>query len=475
MHFRVSLLALCLLTVSGCGDCSSTSGNGPDSPAPLPLLAKSWGAAQQLSAPIVTPGSYTPVVATDSEGNALAVWTDAENVFNGLSTISVSRSVWASRFTVGSGWSLPQQLFTGSTWVIEPRVSMDPDGHAMVAATGQFGNGMQTVVIRFDPQSGWTSQELAPLGCNYIPAMTTGGNAIVYWVEYTPAFPTPVSEVWARTYDVVTGWGAEELVGPSGGWALYSSIAASPDGTAVLVWEEYDGTRTEVLSAHFNGDSWIGPLAMDPPDGYNAGNTGTYLGPPAAMDAQGNGLTVWLQEEEAYLGGQMTRAGVWARRYVSGVGWQAPVKLDTVFSTQARNPSIAMSDDGSAIVTWDEPDSTAVNLNPTRIWTNRYTPAGGWGGPVPHNVGMFSQSGMDAEGNVHLVYMDFTYTSNAVYSVWSMQFKNATGWGQAVEIDGTWTKAAYHSIAISAGGTVTSVWQQPLLNNSQVIGANRFD
>lgn len=470
MNLNLWPLGFCLIAFSGCHDCSTTSGSADAPAAPLPVPPPAWGAAEQVAGTIVSPGAYSPDVATDSKGNAIVVWFEGVDVFNGFASIPMSREVWANRFTVGVGWSGPVKIIDG-TWVLEPKVAMDEEGNALVLASGQFGNGWELVAVRYDPQSGWQEQDVLSVQGAFRPAMTSGGDAIIAWLENTGQYPMGISEVWAGRYVAGAGLQGAQRIGPADGYALTASIAATPDGTAMVVWPEYDGTRTDLWAARFDGTAWDSPESIEPAGGFNAGNPLTSDLPPVVLDGDGNAFAARVQEDEAFAA-QNTRSSIWVNRFVPGTGWGNPIKLDTVVSTVARNPTLAVNADGTALVAWDEPDGPSA-LYPTRIWTSRFTPQAGWIGPVSLELGWSPRAGMDPDGRAVVLYMDFSQVM-VDWSVWAIHHKPATGWGEAVQIDGALVDGFSQVVAVSPKGMITVAWQQPLVGGFSVC-ANRFD
>ncbi|HJW30229.1 MAG TPA: hypothetical protein VJ508_13395, partial [Saprospiraceae bacterium] len=70
-------------------------------------------------------------------------------------------------------------------------------------------------------------------------------------------------------------------------------------------------------------------------------NDDNNYGPALAMDANGNTIAVWTQDDG-------TRHNIWANRYVAGVGWGTAGPIESNDGDN-DNPQIAMDGNGNAI------------------------------------------------------------------------------------------------------------------------------
>jgi hypothetical protein len=87
-----------------------------------------WSAAAPLSA--VSPPSFGANIdiAFDVRGNALAVWEQSDGTHD---------SVWASRYTEAAGWSAPVMIGHAANGdAVGPQIAIDANGNA-VAVWGQ--------------------------------------------------------------------------------------------------------------------------------------------------------------------------------------------------------------------------------------------------------------------------------------------------------------------------------------------------
>ena len=197
---------------------------------------RSWSAA--ISLDNSSAGQFVPDVAVDGNGNAIAVWfqSDGSGTFN----------VWASRYVLGQGWGPPGPIQTEAAIATGCRVSMDPDGNAIVTwvqmdflpghgsniwapsiASGRDGmprasSGMTTPLPQTIHASRWTgtgtpwrsgrnfNYSTRYLSEPFGPTVTHGeqGGARRSWSARKPAVPLPRMLPWTR-------WGTASLYGDS--------------------------------------------------------------------------------------------------------------------------------------------------------------------------------------------------------------------------------------------------------------------
>ena len=98
-----------------------------------------WSASVELDHVDVT--AWTPDVAIDPAGRAVAVWAQAT---------PIGKEAWASRFAPASVWSAPARISADEGY--DPRVVADDQGDAMAT---WWNYGHDTWARRFVPAAGW--------------------------------------------------------------------------------------------------------------------------------------------------------------------------------------------------------------------------------------------------------------------------------------------------------------------------------
>jgi hypothetical protein len=151
-----------------------------------------------------------------------------------------------------------------------------------------------------------------------------------------------------------TSWGTAELIEIDNlGDAGSPQIAIDADGNAIAVWQQNDGSHTNIYTNHFDGTDWGTAKLIETND---AGDAST---PQIAFDADGNAIAVWKQ-----FGGSHTN--IYTNRY-DGTDWGTAELIETDDTGDASTPQIAIDADGNAIAVWQQNDGSHYS-----IWANRF-------------------------------------------------------------------------------------------------------
>ncbi len=199
------------------------------------------------------------------------------------------------------------------------------------------------------------------------------------------------------------------------------AIAADPDGNAVVVWDQTDGTRYDLWSnRHAPDEGWSTPQRIERDD---AGDT---FRPQVAMDPNGNAVAVWQQFDG-------TRDNIWANRFTPRRGWGGAERIEANNNAGgARNPQVALDSSGNAIAVWQQSDGMRDN-----IWANRFTPRRGWGGAKRIEVDNAGKAvaphiAADPDGNAMAVWQQSDGTRD---NIWANHYAPAEGWGAAKRVE----------------------------------------
>jgi hypothetical protein len=285
-----------------------------------------------------------PSVAAQDNGNAIAVWPQTDGIRD---------SIWASRYVVGTGWSTPVLIETDNAGhAYAPSVAIDASGNA-IAVWHQYDGVRNNIwANRYVAGGGWgtaTLIETSTESASYpLIAVNGGGDAIVVWDQFDGAR----NNSWANRYVVGSGWGVATLIETENlGSAVSQSIAMDATGNGVAAWVQSDGTRYNLWANRYDVVTGWGAATLIEND-----NTGDVIqGSPVVMDGNGNAMVVWSQFDG-------TRSNVWANRYVVGSGWGGATLIETDNTGSASSPSIAMNASGDAVAVWDQSDGTRTNI-----------------------------------------------------------------------------------------------------------------
>ena len=347
-----------------------------------------------------------PAVAIDAQGNAFVVWLRSEGSSN---------SVWARRFTAQGGWGSPVLLETGLGDAGNPQVAVDGSGNAIVVFWQQGGGRVSVVANRYVNGAGWgtaTAIDTNSTGSAGAPQIATdgAGNAMVVW-GWASADPPYGFSVWANRYQAGTGWGS---AGPIDGLNASNPnpnphVAFDGAGNAIAVWHRPDGSWNSIWSSRYvAGSGWGAPALIE------TDNTNSARDARVAFDAGGNAMAVWIQSDGV-------RDNVMANRYTVGQGWGSAVLVETNDSGPALEPRVAFDGNGNATAVWSHRNTAGFTND---ILANRWSPATGWGAPVPidsaPDPARAPQLGIDDDGNVIVVWSQSDGTRT---NIWANGFR----------------------------------------------------
>lgn len=286
----------------------------------------------------------------DHSGNALAVWENTNTPSD------VIRNVYDA---VSGNWSSAEEVEQELQRASDPRAVVDDAGNKMViwrqehvnpsqdgyyynyydAASGAWtgeaiieplasSNYLQLVMLEtgkpalavelpgevvspdlidlllYDPTTGvWASagqfQSPSTPESMYQPAVAGdgSGNIFITWLQAAaPGF----YDLYINRYDAVTqSWGVPELLENSAGAVnLFPALAASANGSAIVVWSqdvapvgEFDfRIRASVYDA--TGEEWGTPELID-----DESKVGFADEPQVGMDANGNAMVIWYYDD----------------------------------------------------------------------------------------------------------------------------------------------------------------------------------
>ena len=325
---------------------------------------------------------------------------------------------------------------------------MDGSGEAVIVWQQSDGTRTNIWASRQAPGQAWSAPELIETddaGDARLAQVATGeaGDAIAVW-EQSDGMRT---NIWANRHVPGQGWGLAQLLETDDtAGASNPQVAMAVSGHAVAVWQQSDGTRTNIwASRHAPGQGWSAPELLETID------TGFALNPQVAMAASGDAIAVWEQAD-------VWPYDIWAARYVPGQGWSPPQILDVSDAGDAHTPQVAMNDTGDALAVWQQSDGTWSD-----VWASRFSPGQGWGlaeridGDAEADA-QFSRVAMDASGQAIAVWEQFGATTS---DVWSNRHVPGQGWGmsQRIEDDDTWD-AVHPQVAMDPSGRAVVVWAQ---------------
>ena len=218
--------------------------------------------------------TLAPQVAMSQYGNAIAVWYQWDGTrFN----------IWANRLNEFDwNWGTAGLIEGNAGNADYPQVAMDSIGDAIAVWTQYEGTtGLYYVwAKRYTPTGGWgTAEKIESIDLNPTNAkvaMSQFGDAIAV---YTLDVGGDKHILIAQRYTPADGWVGAWYLQSEDGDVVSPQIAMDPDGDAIAVWQQWDGTRNNIWANRYTGssDSWGGAERIE-------GNDGDARDPHVAMD-----------------------------------------------------------------------------------------------------------------------------------------------------------------------------------------------
>jgi phage terminase large subunit-like protein len=365
-------------------------------------LSGMWGTAQAIESN--TGGAYDPQVAIDLDGNAVAIWYQRDGS---------NYTIYSNRYDALSGmWGTAQAIESNTGGAYDPQVAIDSSGNAVAVWYRYDGSYWSIYSNRYDALSDmWgTAQAIeGNTGHAYYPqvAVDPDGNAVAVWTEDDGGN----YNIYSNRYDALScTWGTAQAIEGNTGNAYYPQVAVDPDGNAVAVWYQWDGTYYTIYSNRYDALSgtWGTVQAIE-------SNTRDAFAPQVAVDPDGNATVVWCQEDGTYY-------TIYSNRYDAVSGTWGTAQAIEGNTLEAASPQVAVDLDGNAVAVWNQWDGTYYT-----IYSNRYNAAlGTWGTAqaIEGNAedAYYPQVAVDPMSNAVAVWLQFD-NDGIYYSIWANWFR----------------------------------------------------
>ena len=286
-------------------------------------------------------------LAMDEAGNAIAVWQQVN---------PTQTDIVAARFDVATvTWSSPELLEIEDTVAaLNPQVAMTKSGNALVV----WQQGLSIVANTYTAATGWTTAvpvatETGSGISQLVLSVNDNGDAFAAWrVAVVSAATSTIPEqtgyelrlaqlkdnTWAATETVATGLDD---------WAQ-PAIAMNNAGAAIMAWSAFNGTRHVMMSRHYTlATGWSTAEAVET-------NLGEAKSPQVAMAVNGNAFVTWAQSGSPY--------SIYANRFDANTGFTGSVLLEQRHRGDAVKPQLIIDNRGNAVVTWQYHDGVQQNI-----------------------------------------------------------------------------------------------------------------
>ena len=275
--------------------------------------------------------AHNPEVAMDGKGNAIALWEQFDGAYF---------SIYSNRYSAG-GWGTAKLIETAAGDALDSQIAMDSNGNAVAVwkqsdvGTSYGSEGYSIYSARCSAGVWGTAKVIdTGVGSSYCPqiAMDGKGTAIAVWMHF--GLPTD-NNIYVNRYSA-GAWGTPKAIKTGAGAAYDPQIAMDGKGTAIAVWQQYDGAHVSIYSSRYSAGVWTRANVIETA-------TVEAATPQIAMDSYGNAVAVWQQYDGAHY-------SIYANRYSAGA-WGKAKPIETG-AGDAYDPQVAMDGKGCAEVVW---------------------------------------------------------------------------------------------------------------------------
>lgn len=287
----------------------------------------------------------------------------------------------------------PFDVVAGTAMVSGATVTFTPTSalSAGAAYTARFSTGIESLAgDALTTTATWTftvadDGSPIPIGAGTRPRLTGAPNGDAL-VAFKQSYPSGARGASVIEHAAGGGWGAPKVLGNETNSSDVPEIAASGDGSAIMIWKigSNPADRMILASRYTAADGWSFPETLD-----TGGASVASAFPNVVMDASGKALAAWRFGNESRM-----------RRYVPGSGWTASETLFPAASQPGLNDTthLMMAANGRAVAARLQADVVAVR---------RYDPTNGWADVEtvsPTGTYFVVRAGIDADGNVLVMW-----------------------------------------------------------------------
>ena len=435
----------------------------------IEVACRHWKASPSL---LYLSGAITrdQEVASDGEGNAMAVWPSNGNIL-------------ARYYSASNGsWQAARVIDSETTLSYHPQVAFDANGNA-IAVWGESNGISNGATINHDiwvnhysaGSSSWgTAQRIESLGgTGFNPqiAVDNSGNAVVVWQQYGVGGGGG-DDIYANTYSAAdTAWGNEQILDTSSLSDEDPQIAVDASGVPYVVWQQGGSSGTSIRSAWYFAANGAGEDYRDgswsTPETISSGTVYSES-PQIAFDGNGNGMAVWREHDGT--GGDLY--DIFAASITVGNPWGTPQLIESDNFGEAQTPQVAMSSTGDAIVVWHHDYGGDIEIK-----ANRYiSSSDSWQGLITlegDNNSYFPEVAMDDKGNAIVVWEQSGTGSASVRSRRYSVVNDA--WGTSEELSDGTNSSTSPQVSFGASGHAAVVYKALFNGSSHWIMGNNFD
>jgi hypothetical protein len=391
--------------------------------------AGDWGAPFDLSA--TGQRAERVRLGADAAGDQFAVWQFEEGS---------EWTVQAATRPVGGDWGAPVDVSAPASQEPFPALAVNATGEAVIVWSQEVGPKYVIEVAHGGVDDAWTSPTAIsdPTTNSFEPAagIDAAGDVTAAWRQYL--IPNYGVAVASETAGI---WSSPQVLSSPADTNESPTVAVDPAGDALVGWE-----RSEVVEASNRpaGGSWSSATVVQ------AGGQG-IASLQLAINGNGEAIATW---ENSAAGGSSHWVIESARMGSSG-SWTSAEALTSV-ADFARNPAVALADDGEARVAWGfSPGGPGSG----EIQTAASSVAGVWSSPtvVSSSGEAFEPAvGIDSLGNTTISWWSWVEPGN--YAAFASRLAAGGSWGPELALSEPGEEIYYPALAVDGTGGATVAW-----------------
>jgi hypothetical protein len=234
---------------------------------------------------------FTPSISQDARGNRIAVWEESDGK---------NFHIWAKRSVAGLGWGASRRLDAQNEGnAYSPRIAFDIQGNAMAVWEQQVGGRYKVWASCYEAGRGWgTARPIDKSATNSASdatapqvALNALGEAMAVWQQSDGRHSHIRTSRFARG----VGWGASVSVGDTSTHANAPQVAFDAQDIALVVWQQLAGAQTQVWASQRSMDgSWARAAQLSAEHG-----AGDAFNPTFILDPLGKAIALWQQGDAA--------------------------------------------------------------------------------------------------------------------------------------------------------------------------------
>ena len=178
-------------------------------------------------------------------------------------------------------------------------------------------------------------------------SINSQGDVIIAWTQYDGAnwrlyIRAKRNGIWNLPASF------QDAISPAGSDAMMPQVAINDSGEILIVWLQSNGSHNQIFLSEYTNGQWHHPASLEE---SISPTEGAALGPQVALNNQGKAIVVWFQD---------ARKGLYSV-FISvrdNGQWDHPDSIDDFISPSegedASNPEVALNNKGDAYITWEQ-------------------------------------------------------------------------------------------------------------------------